>query len=311
MPDGSESRALIGDQVFMHAGASLITGNRLRLALSVPIAVYQHGEAGTANGITYNPPSEASLGDVRVGADVRLLGEYGGLFTLAAGVQVHIPTGSRDEYTGDGKLRVVPRVLGAGDIGKVTYAARLAFQYRALSDDWAGGSIGSEVQFAVAAGLRLADRKLVVGPEIYGSTVVSDGDAFFEKLSTPVELIVGAHYLIADQVRAGLGIGPGLTRAFGTPQLRVLASLEYAPAYVPPPPPPPPDRDGDGVLDADDACPDVAGLKTGDPKTNGCPPPPDRDGDGIVDADDACPDVAGVKTGRSEDQRLPAAAARP
>ncbi len=46
------------------------------------------------------------------------------------------------------------------------------------------------------------------------------------------------------------------------------------------------DKDGDGVYDKDDACPDVAGLK----KFNGCP---DTDGDGIADKDDACPDVAG------------------
>jgi outer membrane protein OmpA-like peptidoglycan-associated protein len=62
----------------------------------------------------------------------------------------------------------------------------------------------------------------------------------------------------------------------------------------PPPEAPPPDRDHDGILDADDACPDVPGVKTDDPKTNGCPP--DRDHDGILDADDACPDVPGIKT---------------
>lgn len=57
-----------------------------------------------------------------------------------------------------------------------------------------------------------------------------------------------------------------------------------------PPPPPPPvimDRDGDGVMDADDKCPDVAGSAS----LLGCP---DRDGDGIADADDKCPDVAGT-----------------
>ena len=47
------------------------------------------------------------------------------------------------------------------------------------------------------------------------------------------------------------------------------------------------DRDGDGVVDAEDRCPDVAGLAS----LQGCP---DRDGDGIADIDDACPDVAGV-----------------
>ena len=50
---------------------------------------------------------------------------------------------------------------------------------------------------------------------------------------------------------------------------------------------PPKDRDGDGVLDVDDKCPDVAGLAS----LQGCP---DRDGDGITDAEDKCPDVAGL-----------------
>jgi len=48
-----------------------------------------------------------------------------------------------------------------------------------------------------------------------------------------------------------------------------------------------PDRDGDGITDLEDKCPDVAGV----PALAGCP---DRDGDGITDADDSCPDEKGV-----------------
>jgi outer membrane protein OmpA-like peptidoglycan-associated protein len=49
------------------------------------------------------------------------------------------------------------------------------------------------------------------------------------------------------------------------------------PAPPPPePPPPPPDRDHDGIVDAEDACPDVPGVHTDDPKTNGCPPAGDE-----------------------------------
>lgn len=48
-----------------------------------------------------------------------------------------------------------------------------------------------------------------------------------------------------------------------------------------------PDRDGDGVSDKNDRCPDVAGLKP----LMGCP---DRDSDGIADDEDKCPDVAGL-----------------
>ena len=75
------------------------------------------------------------------------------------------------------------------------------------------------------------------------------------------------------------------------------------------------DRDKDGVLDKDDKCPDLPGLKkyqgcpdtdgdgipddqdgcpneAGPAATNGCP---DRDGDGIPDKDDRCPDQAGAR----------------
>ncbi len=49
----------------------------------------------------------------------------------------------------------------------------------------------------------------------------------------------------------------------------------------------PADRDKDSILDADDACPDVWGLR----KFAGCP---DSDGDGIEDKMDKCPKVAGL-----------------
>ena len=54
----------------------------------------------------------------------------------------------------------------------------------------------------------------------------------------------------------------------------------------------PPDKDGDGIIDAEDACPDIPGIKTNDPKTNGCPG--DTDGDGFRDDQDACPNEKGV-----------------
>ena len=43
-----------------------------------------------------------------------------------------------------------------------------------------------------------------------------------------------------------------------------------------------PDRDGDGIIDKIDDCPDLPGI----PKYNGCP---DTDGDGVIDPKDLCP----------------------
>lgn len=48
-----------------------------------------------------------------------------------------------------------------------------------------------------------------------------------------------------------------------------------------------PDKDGDGIKDELDRCPDVSGLAN----MNGCP---DTDGDGIPDIDDECPEYIGV-----------------
>ena len=64
----------------------------------------------------------------------------------------------------------------------------------------------------------------------------------------------------------------------------------------------PVDTDGDGILDPDDSCPDVANLGTDwnmDGVDDACDPQPqvvDSDMDGIPDADDSCPDVANLGT---------------
>lgn len=49
---------------------------------------------------------------------------------------------------------------------------------------------------------------------------------------------------------------------------------------------PVPDKDGDGILDSVDKCPNIVGVISAD----GCP---DMDGDGIADADDRCPETPG------------------
>ncbi|MEK7703705.1 MAG: OmpA family protein [Myxococcota bacterium] len=63
---------------------------------------------------------------------------------------------------------------------------------------------------------------------------------------------------------------------------------------------PDPDNDGDTVLDVNDRCP----LEPGDPANQGCPVA-DRDGDGIADAKDQCPDVAEDLDGNEDQDGCP------
>jgi OOP family OmpA-OmpF porin len=296
--NGDEETAVIRNQFYAHLGADVLIADRLRLGLNVPIAVYQSGDSATLGTTTYRSSSATTVGDLRLAADLRLLGEYRGPVEFAAGVAVYLPTGSQAAFTGDGKVRVAPRLMMAGELGAFVYAGQVGLLYRANNAGFDGAATGSEVFLTAAAGLRVADERLVLGPELYGSTNVTSGDAFFARRTSPFELLFGAHYLAARDVRVGGGFGPGITRGLGAPEFRGLFSLEYAPAIAEPVAEKQPelDRDHDGILDAADACPDVPGVKTDDPSANGCPAPKDRDKDGVLDADDACPDDPGVKT---------------
>ncbi len=320
--DGAERSAVVENQLFAHVGASMVFMDRFRIGLNIPVALYQSGAGGTVSGVTYSPASKTSFGDVRLGADVKVFGTYGEAATLALGVQAFIPSGSRDQYTGDGAIRLTPRAQLAGRVDLFEYAVRLGLNYRGLKESFGNSTTGTELNFGASVGVRVADQKLLIGPEIYGSTVLVDGRAF-EKTATPFELIFGGHYTFGD-FRVGAGFGPGRTPGVGAPKVRGLLSFEWAPAIeeqkpagdrdgdgitddkdqcpdvkgpaptgCPPKAEGPKDDDKDGIVNEKDACPTVAGIKTEDPKTNGCP---DKDGDGIVDGEDACPDLKGVKT---------------
>jgi OOP family OmpA-OmpF porin len=285
----------IVDQVAVHAGAALVLKDRVRIAVSVPMVLFQDGDDLSAIATTVSSPRRAALGDVRFSGDLRILGQFGGPLSAAVGAQVYLPTGSRPLYTSDGTLRVTPRLLIAGDFEGLFYAAKVGFAYRPLDATFEGRPLGSEAIFSVAGGVRVNDR-FVLGPEVYGSTVVSGGDRAFRTRNTPLELLLGAHITVAEHWKAGTAIGPGFTRADGTPAMRVIFSIELEPAICI-------DPDGDGICSADDACPTVDGV----PQNHGCPA--DRDFDGINDADDACPDAPGTPTEDPKTNGCPSVAA--
>ena len=56
-----------------------------------------------------------------------------------------------------------------------------------------------------------------------------DGDGPFTRRSTPLELLLGAHYRHESGFGGGLGLGAGLSQATGTPQVRFVFSLSYTP----------------------------------------------------------------------------------
>jgi len=71
---------------------------------------------------------------------------------------------------------------------------------------------------------------------------------------------------------------------------------------------PDPDNDNDGILDVDDRCPNIPEDKDGDEDIDGCPEGDkrgDRDGDGIYDDVDKCPDDPEDRDGFEDEDGCP------
>ena len=224
---GAERYALVRHQAIAHLGGAVVIAGRLRLALDAPLALYQDGESAVVDGVTLSPSTAPAFGDVRLAADVRVAGEHGQPFSLALGVRGWLPTGLRSQFTSDGSARVAPQVLAAGAIDVLVWAARVALVYRSRDDDYAGRALGSELFAAVGVGMRTRDGRLVVGPELALASAFTGGAKLFGARETPAEWLVGAHYDVVPNLRAGAGIGGGLGHGFGAPVLRGLASLEW------------------------------------------------------------------------------------
>ena len=67
---------------------------------------------------------------------------------------------------------------------------------------------------------------------------------------------------------------------------------------------PDPDNDRDGILDANDRCPNEPEDRDGWQDADGCPDP-DNDGDGILDVNDACPNDPETMNGVADEDGCP------
>jgi outer membrane protein OmpA-like peptidoglycan-associated protein len=298
-------------------GASITLAERLRLGLVVPMQVYADGSRGLDGMYLYNAPSGAfALGDLRVAAHYRVAGEVGDAARFAVGLVGHMPTGDAAAYAGGTTWRVEPQALGAGELGAWRWAASAGLPFATDSANFGPVKLGTELVVTGAAGYAFQDGRLLVGPEV--RVVTSLESELFARRSSTYEPMLGVHYGVAEGWRLHAGAGTGIGDGLGSPTWRGAIGVQWAPIAPtveappppvveeppppPPPPPPPSDRDGDGILDDVDACPDVPGVASEDAAKHGCPlppppppPPADTDGDGITDDLDACPTEPGPR----------------
>lgn len=265
---GRERFVPVRHQLRAHLGASFVVGRRVRLGLDVPFALHQDGDDGAFGATRYPAADKPALGDVRLAVDGRVVGDESTPVAVAVGVRGWVPTGPPAQFAGDGAARVAPHVLVGAQHGILAAAASVAWLHRFHRESYAGTRVASELQASLGAGVRLARRRVLVGPELWSRTSAAPP---FGDRQTALDAILGAHVEALTGVTIGAAVGTGIGRAHGVPDLRALLSVDVGPSRVLPPPPP--DRDGDAVADGVDACPDVPGRPSPDPDENGCPRP--------------------------------------
>jgi hypothetical protein len=298
-PSGTSLHAIDNqvDTTFLWA---LGVAPRFELTLAAPVTLYQDG-AGLADVLgTDTALSRSTLRDLRFGFAYALLepartGPRGGT-SLIGRLEFGLPTGDTSAFAGTGSVTVVPSLMLGHRHGRWEVGVEVGARLRPARE-LAGARVGSQLMASAGVAFDVVPKHdlLTLGVEAFGLYTFGgtlERGPFQGQASTrvlPAEWLAtasSAPFMAGD---LGFIIGGGgpipLTSesSVTTPRFRFEVGIRYAPRGR--------DRDGDGVLDKDDRCPDEPEDRDGFEDDDGCPDP-DNDKDGILDAKDRCRDAA-------------------
>jgi OOP family OmpA-OmpF porin len=230
---------------------------------------------------------------------------------------VYLPTVStKQRWLGDNQ--VVPQVMGIldkefGRRGELRIALNGGFRYRgnqvSFTDMDASGfaqpapitngtiTAQSEIPYGLGIAYAVSVQKFDLVGEFIGTVPLNGATNYF-----PMEAILGAKVYLARNSFLSIGGGhgiPGKSAApsdGGNPDWRAFIGIVFEPNIG--------DRDGDGIKDDVDKCPDDPEDFDGFEDEDGCPDP-DNDRDGIPDVDDKCPNIPEDKDGFQDEDGCP------
>jgi OOP family OmpA-OmpF porin len=292
--------------------------DRLVIGLNLPLIIpagqmYDLSDDGHGNW-----SSAGKFGDMSVHAKVHITRANLQLIGVGLVVDYQAPTGYSEQLTGDpgggtlgGKLIVdveptnwYRAALNVG--GRYTFGAEKENYLNVSAADLP--TIGDMNLFdygpMLTAGI---GQSFVLWPdlmdfvlEVYLSQLATGfGDAGYTSLEANAGFkiyIEENSYLMAGYAH-GIPLGAtGSGYGFQSVEHRAFLGFAFEPSM--------PDRDGDGIPDAEDACPDEPEDRDGFEDSDGCPDP-DNDKDGIPDVKDACPLVPGDMDGDPDDDGCP------
>jgi outer membrane protein OmpA-like peptidoglycan-associated protein len=267
-----------------------------QVGLDLPINLVVSGKEVDDQGNETGDLSATGMGDLRLQLKALLWSHPSG-FGLAFAPDITFPTGNDDGFGGDPNVTFTPWIVAGYQTGDFSAALNLGYLIREPTTFFSS-EISHQLAYGLGASYRVHDRVVLLA-ELFGragfatesdcrfdnteqkrvcdSTSGSDLDAF------PLETDFGARIKMVHGLYATAGVGFGLIKAIGSPQIRVLAGALWAPDFS--------DTDKDGIYDQSDKCPAQAEDKDNFQDSDGCPEM-DNDEDLIPDAQDKCPNKA-------------------
>ncbi len=334
--------SVIQDQLSIYGSVGFELLERVIVGATFPVTLVQTGGNPDYGGSSIIGPAPSrtttvgtdgpAVGDIRLDLRGTVLRSQDRGSALGAQVSLFAPTGngSNTNFGGDGATSGLFMVTGETKVKSFVLVANTGIHFRprnSINDpvNGSGLGVGNEWRWAVGAFLPLKDGKYRIGATIFGQTgIESDtkiiGDTAFTGRNTPIEWQAEGRMKLgpADHYWVGIGAGTLIAGGYGAPAFRGVALFgTYIPILESGAKSPDkkamreryrsnaPDRDGDGIPDDIDACPDEPEDHLGNDPNDGCPQPPDRDGDGIPDMYDKCPDEPEDKDGIDDGDGCP------
>ncbi len=284
----TEAGSLVEHQLAAHVNLSLGLLERLVIFLGMPVNLVQSGQS-----IAGLPAGDGGgLGDLFLGARGRIYGEPGDLFAVGAQLAVSFPTAiaanQAQRYSGERGATITPTLLlELRPVERLRVTGNLGARFRTDTPSQVVNlSVGHELTWGLGVTFTAVEDLLNLYVEGFGSAVFESIGTSSAREATPFELLGGARVQPIEGLEVGAALGTGLTRGVGSPDFRFVFTVGYAQRPIRESAEG--DRDGDGILDRADGCPDEPEDRDEFEDQDGCPDP-DNDRDGILDGSDACP----------------------
>jgi outer membrane protein OmpA-like peptidoglycan-associated protein len=289
----------------------------LELGMSLPFGVMAGDRDPDTLGVPDDPNDDMShsfdgqgIGDIGAHIKLRLANTSSGpKIGVAVVGSLYLPTASTsNSWLGSGSLTPQAMLVIDKEIGPFKMAVnggiRLQSGVNRFEDTMTmapdgspqpstGQAIAVGPTVPVGAGIAyaLSPQRFDIVAEVFGQ-IPLQGENFM-----PVEAVGGIKLYLAKNSFLTLGGGAGLLPGRGgNPDVRAFMGIVFEPSIG--------DRDGDGIKDDVDGCPDDPEDYDDFADADGCPEL-DNDRDGILDVDDQCPNEPEDKDGYEDEDGCP------